>query len=266
MNPKTFTGLLLNEKFILFLIILNALTIMLAAFGNLPANIIATAFIIDNVITALFIIEMSVKLKTLGVSGYFNSHWNILDFILIIISVPSLISWLFNLSLTGLSFFLIFRILRVFKSFRFIKFVPGMNELIKGVQRALKTSMVIILGFSIYLFIIGILSCYLFRNMDPEHFVNPLKSFYSIFVVFTVEGWYEIPAAISANSSPIIGFFVKIYFIFVVLTGGILGLSLVNSIFVDAMLSDNTDDIQKKVDEIDGKLDKLISELRQNDQ
>jgi peptidoglycan hydrolase CwlO-like protein len=35
--------------------------------------------------------------------------------------------------------------------------------------------------------------------------------------------------------------------------------------FVDAMLSDNTDDIQKKVDEIDGKLDKLMSELRQND-
>jgi len=27
------------------------------------------------------------------------------------------------------------------------------------------------------------------------------------------------------------------------------------------MLSDNTDDIQKKVDEIDGKLDKLMSDI-----
>lgn len=75
------------------------------------------------------------------------------------------------------------------------------------------------------------------------------------------EGWAEIPGFISANASPVIGFLTKLYFVFIVVSGGIILLSLVNSIFVEAMLSDNTDDIQEKVDEIDRKLDILLSEL-----
>jgi voltage-gated sodium channel len=258
---KTLIRLFLNEKFILFLIILNALTIMLAAFNDIPKKIINTTIILDNLITFLFIVELTIKLSQLGIGRYFSSKWNILDFTLIIISIPALLSWIFNFSFSGLSFILIFRILRVFKSFRFIKFVPGMRELIRGVQRALKTSMVIILGFSIYIFIIGILSCYLFRIIDPVNFGNPLKSFYSIFGVFTIEGWTEIPETIAANTSSVFGFFTKVYFVFIVVTGGIFGLSLVNSIFVEAMLSDNTDDIQKRVDGIDKKLDSLLAEI-----
>lgn len=238
---------------------------MMAAFTGLHQNFYKITLILDNLITALFIVEMIVKLKELKVSGYFGVNWNIFDFILIAISIPAFISWIFNLPLTGLSFFLIFRILRVFKSFRFIKFVPGMGDLIKGVQRALKTSMVIILGFSIYLFVIGILSCYMYRGIDPGHFGNPLKSFYSIFGIFTMEGWAEIPGIISANSSPIIGLLTKLYFVFIVVTGGIFGLSLVNSIFVEAMLSDNTVDIQDKVDEIDRKIDLLMSEMKREE-
>lgn len=235
---------------------------MLAGFSTIPKRISGITLILDNIITALFIVEMLVKINEWGTSVYFHSRWNVFDFILIVISIPAFISWIFHLPLTGLSFFLIFRICRVFKSFRFIKFVPGMSELIKGVQRALKTSMVIILGFSIYLFIIGILSCYLYRNVDPIHFGDPLKSFYSIFGIFTMEGWSEIPAAISVNTRPVIGLLTRIYFVFIVITGGIFGLSLVNSIFVEAMLSDNTDDIQSKVDEIDRKMDGLMAEIQ----
>ena len=260
MKPNYLTRLFLSEKFILSLIVLNALTIMLAAFSDIPKDIASVTLVVDNIITALFITEMLVKIKEWGSITYFGSNWNVFDFILIVISIPAFVSWIFNLPLTGLSFFLIFRILRVFKSFRFIKFVPGMGSLIKGVHRALKSSMVIILGFSIYLFIIGILSCYLFRNIAPEHFGNPLKSFYCIFGIFTMEGWAEIPAIISANASPFIGLLTKLYFVFIVVTGGIFGLSLVNSIFVEAMLSDNTDDIQNKVNEIDRKVDELLSE------
>jgi voltage-gated sodium channel len=264
MKPACLTKLFLNEKFILTLIILNGFTIMIAAFSDIPKDITELSLIMDNIITAAFILEMGIKLKVWGYKMYFGSSWNILDFVLIVISIPAFVSFIFNLSLSGLSFFLIFRILRVFKSFRFIKFVPGMTDLIKGVRRALKTSMVIILGFSIYLFIIGILSCYIFRNVDPQHFGDPLKSFYTIFGVFTMEGWIDVPAIITQNTKPIFGLLTRLYFVFIVVTGGIFGLSLVNSIFVEAMLSDNTDDIQKKVDEIDRKLDELISKKNNN--
>jgi len=247
----------LNDNYILIIIIINALTILFGSFDNLNKNQVAFITTIDNFITAIFIIEMAIKIKEYKIAGYFSSNWNKLDFILVILSIPAFVSWVFNLSLSNLSFFLIFRVLRIFKSFRFLKFVPGITDLIKGVQRALKTSIVIILGFCVYIFIIGIFSTYLYQNIAPEHFSNPFNSFYSIFKIFTVEGWYEIPEEISATLENPYAFLSKLYFIFILVTGGIFGLSLVNSIFVEAMLSDNTDDISNKIDKLEKKIDEL---------
>jgi voltage-gated sodium channel len=50
----------------------------------------------------------------------------------------------------------------------------------------------------------------------------------------------------------------KIYFVLILLTGGIFGLSLVNSIFVDAMVSDNNDELENKIDSLEKKIDNLI--------
>ncbi len=250
----------LNDNIILGVIILNSITILLGAFDNLSSSQLKLITSLDHVITVVFIIEMIVKLLEFRLKGYFSSNWNKLDFFLVLLSIPALISWIFDLSLSNLSFFLVFRVLRVFKSFRFLKFVPGIADLIKGVQRAIKTSVVIILGFCIYIFIIGIFSTYLFQSIAPEHFSNPLTSFYSIFKIFTVEGWYEIPEEIAETTDGAIAFFSKLYFVFILVTGGIFGLSLVNSIFVEAMLSDNTDDISQKIDNLEKKLDNFMND------
>jgi voltage-gated sodium channel len=116
----------------------------------------------------------------------------------------------------------------------------------------------VLIGFLIYNFIVAILSCFFYRQLAPEYFGNPLTSFYTIFRIFTVEGWYEIPDIISARSSNAISFLTKLYFTVILLTGGIFGLSLVNSIFVDAMVSDNNDALEKKVNELQKKIDLLL--------
>ncbi|HNP96888.1 MAG TPA: hypothetical protein PKJ63_14710, partial [Cyclobacteriaceae bacterium] len=105
---------------------------------------------------------------------------------------------------------------------------------------------------------ISVLSCFMFRNIAHEYFANPLISFYTIFKIFTVEGWYEIPDFIAQNSNETVGFLTKVYFILIVITGGIFGLSLVNSIFVDAMVSDNNEALEQKVSALEEKIDKLI--------
>ena len=215
--------------------------------------------LIDNVITGFFIIEIVIKLKKLGVNNYFKLNWNKFDFILVALSLPTLVSFFGNIEITSFSYFLVFRIMRVFKSFRFLKFIPGIEHLIKGISRALKASIIVLIGFVIYIFIIGILSFYLFKNVSPEYFGNPLTSLYSIFKIFTVEGWYEIPEQLTQNSPPITSFFTYMYFIFVVFSGGIFGLSLVNSIFVDAMVSDNNDELEKKIDSLNEKINQLLT-------
>lgn len=249
--------LFLNDKVILTLILINAAIIFISGFELSQSNKFLFR-LIDNIITGLFIIELVVKIREFGFKNYFSSNWNKFDFTLIALSIPSLISFTLNLEITNISFLLVFRVLRVFKSFRFLKFIPGIEQLIKGIQRALKASVIVLAGFAIYIFIIGIFSFYLFKSSAPEYFNNPLSSLYSIFKIFTVEGWFEIPEQISMGFSPIASFFIYFYFIFILLTGGIFGLSLVNSIFVDAMVSDNNDDLEKKIDNLDKKITDLI--------
>lgn len=252
--------LFLNDKFILIIIIINAVIIFGEGFEKINGNLLHIINFIDFFITLLFIVEVIVKISHFSWKKYFESNWNKLDLLLIVLSLPSLLL-LFANTKTDISFLLVIRISRVFKFVRFFKFIPGILEVAKGVRRALRTSLVVLFGFIIYNFIISVLSCYLFKNLSPEYFGNPISSFYSTFKVFTVEGWYEIPDEISVSLSGIKSFFVKLYFIIILITGGIFGLSIVNSIFVDSMVSDNNDELEKKIDELNEKIELLVRRL-----
>ena len=249
----------LNDRFILGLIVINAIMIFTMGF-KLTETSRLVINIIDNLITVMFVTELIVKIKTYRLRGFFSDGWNVFDFILIVLSIPTLLVFALGLKFTDLSFLLVFRIFRIFKSFRFLKFIPGITELISGIQRALKSSIFVLLGFAVYVFIIGVLSFYLFNSSDTVYFTDPFTSLYSIFKIFTVEGWYSIPEEIIAGGSYLPSFFIRGYFIFILLTGGILGLSLVNSIFVDAMVSDNNDSLEKKVNELNVKMDLLLKQ------
>lgn len=256
--------LFLNEKLLLGLIVINSIILFIG--GYLTKESHTFIFLVaDNLITTLFITELVVKLKEFGIKKYFNSGWNKLDFILIVLSLPSLISFLFSIQLFDVSFLLVFRVLRVFKTFRFFQFIPNVEELVRGVKRALQTSAFIIVGFSIYIFIIGILSFYLFQNSQTDYYSTPTASLYTTFKVFTIEGWFEIPEELSASYSSSTTFFIYLYFVFLVTTGGIIGLSLVNSIFVDSMVSDNNDNIEDKIDHLDNKLNNIIQRLNNHE-
>ena len=212
--------LFLNDKFILILILLNALIIFVSGF-KVSVNNRLILSLIDNLITVLFIVELLVKFIEFGLIGYFKSNWRKFDFVLIVLSLPTLVAFIGGFEVTTYSYLLVFRVLRIFKSVRFLQFIPGIDDLVKGIKRALKTSIVVLVGFVIYIFIIGIFSFYLFKEVSPEHFGNPLNSLYSIFKIFTVEGWYEIPEQLTRGLSSTSSFFTYIYFIFVVISGGI---------------------------------------------
>lgn len=251
-----FKKIFLNDNIILGIIIINSLLIFLSGF-DLGQNANYIIFLIDNLITLFFVTELVVKLKKFG-KTFFESNWNKFDFFLIVTSIPSLITLFGIYYPNDLSFLLVFRVLRVFKSFRILKFIPGIEHLLDGVQRALKNSILVIVGFVIYLFIIGVISFFLFKDISFEYYGNPLSSIYSTFRIFTVEGWYDIPDQISKNFNQYSKFFVYIYFVFVVISGGIFGLSLVNSIFVDAWVAKGNDELERKIEILETKIDKLL--------
>lgn len=255
---KLIHRLLLNDRFILVLILLNALVIFAQGF-NLQKETLLYLTQADNIITIIFILELIAKMKNYGLKDFFKSNWNIFDTILILLALPSLLMWLANIHSLQLDYLLVFRVTRIFKFSRFLRFFPEINQLINGLQRALKASVIVIFGFIIFIFIISIVSCFLYKNIAPEYFGDPFLSLYSVFKIFTVEGWFEIPEGIAKNTTNTIAALTKIYFVSILLTGGIFGLSIVNSIFVDAMVSDNNDELENKINSLEAKIDKLLN-------
>ncbi|MBR0077350.1 MAG: ion transporter [Bacteroidales bacterium] len=248
-----FEKIFLNEKIIFAVILLNAVVIYLQVSG------ISTPLLtgLDLACTLIFLIEMIVKHTKLGVKEYWRSGWNRLDGILVIVSLPSLVEAFLPTGMMDLSILLIFRLLRVLRFFRVLHFFPNFSQIVKGFKMAMSESYAILLCFFVIIVIFGLLNCSLFKEIAPQYFSTPLESIYSVFRICTVEGWYDIPDTIATATTPAVGGFVRLYFVFILILGGIIGMSFINSIFVDAMVSDNNDDVMKKLEELEAKIDQL---------
>lgn len=239
--------ILLNDNFIISLIVLNGLVLFVDSFDWVQTNV-PWLDKLDLFISLIFILEMSVKIRTLSFNKYIDNNWNKLDFAVNLLLIPSFV--LFFIGEANLMFLTILRLVRIFKFFRFLRFVPNIDHLMTGIGRAMKASVFVFVSFFLYLFIISVLSCFFFKEVSPEHFGNPLLSLYSTFKIFTIEGWYELPELIADKHGMVAAFFVKMYFIFLVLTGGIFGIGLVNAVFVDELVSDNNDEVLKKISDL----------------
>ena len=249
-------NLFLNEKFILGIILLNAIVIFLQVceINNIWMQII------DVACTLFFMIEMGVKHAEYGWKGYWSSTWNRLDGILVILSIPSIIALFIPSDMMDLSFLMVLRVLRMFRFLRVLHFLPNISQIIEGFKLAVHESWAVLFCFLVLIVVFGIINCSLFHNIAPAYFATPLDSIYSVFRICTVEGWYDIPDSIAATTSPTIGKFVRLYFCLLLIGGGIIGMSFINSIFVDAMAADNNDDVKDKLDELERKIDKLLEE------
>lgn len=254
---KLFKSLFLNEHLIIIVIVINAIALFLQESGiNHPS-----IDIVDLACTFIFIIEMIVKHLTWGFKTYWSSGWNRLDGILVLLSIPSLVVAFVPTLAMDLSFLMILRVLRVFRFFRLVHAFPGFVQIMKKFSLAMHQSYAIFLGLLVMIFIFAMVGCSIFKDAAPEYFATPLDAVYSTFRIFTGEGWNEIPDTVALNMGGTWGHVVRFYFCAVLLLGCIIGMSLLNSIFVDAMVSDDNDDLDNKLQRIQQQLDEIKSKL-----
>lgn len=249
----------LSDRFILAIILLNSCIIyaQVAGYDNIYISVL------DVLCTLIFVMEMIVKHAVYGFRGYWKDGWNRMDGILVILSFPSLVELFVPLDMMNLSFLLILRLLRILRFFRVLHFFPNFSKVIAGFKGAMRESYAILLSFAVIIVIFGLINCSLFRDADPDHFQTPLRSIYAMFQLCTVEGWYEIPNAVADyyGGTTVSAEFIRAYFCVLLILGGIIGMSFINSIFVDAMMADNNDDMIKKLDEMQKSLDELKQQL-----
>lgn len=244
----------------MWVISLNAILIFLYSFPQLDKDLKSKILIVDNICAFYFILEVVLKIQMRSFRLFWRRAWDKFDLILVLITLPAFfqpfVDESFGPALLSLS------LLRTLRFLKFLKYIPNSIMLIAGLKRALRASVGVGLCLLILNIIFALGATVLFGSTAPELFGDPLISMYSIFRVFTIEGWHEVPAQILEHGgSPSWIFAVRIYFVASVSVGGLLGLSLANAIFVDEMTIDNNQKLERLIKELSNEVKGLRGEL-----
>jgi voltage-gated sodium channel len=262
-----------NDDLILSLILINVGVLYLHTFDELIPYYFLFE-IIDIVFTLIFAVEIGIKIYEIDgnrkLKKYLKSNWNKIDFYSVLFSLPSIFLFFFD-QLEVFTLFIILRSLRVFKFLRIIEYIPDGKVITSKMFKAFRSIIFIIFAFTIYSVIISLISVSLFKHYSPNYFHNAFDAFFTIFKVFSGDGFSDVVADIEINSGKGEAFmyFTKFYFVFIVFTGSILGLSLIHSIFIDQMSRfdkksvKETDELGKKIDLLLKKQDELITEINE---
>lgn len=269
---RRLVDLLISDRWVLAVITLN--TVALGLVESFPSGSRAAAVWhwVDYGCIVFFLVEACLKNARWGWRRYWSSRWNRFDLTLVVVSLPALLMpFVGGLGVFGQITML--RIGRLFRLFRVLRFIPNVEHLALGIRRSLRASIGVFLALLLVNFILAMGATILFGDLDEEAFGTPLKASYTLFKVFTVEGWYEVPDEVAnrvgagvENDEPGPDAFkvkvgLRLFFVVSVLVGGILGLSLANAVFVDQMMMDNTDVLEAKVDAIAEELRALRRDL-----
>jgi voltage-gated sodium channel len=253
---------IINDQILLILILTNTLVIFLHSFDGLKQYFYFLD-ILDVIFTIIFIWEISIHIvQSSGVNvaekfkNFHNDKWNKIDFYSVLLAIPS-IGVLFVDDLEIFAGFTVLRSLRIFKILRAIEFIPEGKEISSKLLKALKGVFFIIVAFIIYSTIVSLISVTLFKSSGPSFFSNAFDSFFTIFKVFSGDGFSDVVAEIVSHSSLEFGYFTKLYFVVIVFTGSILGLSLINSVFIDQM-SNFDKEVESEINSLENKLDEVL--------
>lgn len=243
--------------FIAIAIIINSVAIFAGAFPGLNSSTYTLLEVVDYICAWIFLAEAIIKICRFGWKSYIQKNWNRFDMTLVVLSSPVLLMPV--LGVQGFGVILTLRWARLIRLFKVLAFIPNREKLLGGIRRALKASISVFLGIIFLLIFASLSSTMAFNDIAPELFGDPFTSAYSMFKIFTIEGWFEIPAQLIAAKDVIWwSLFVKGYFIIFVVSGGMIGLSMLNAVFVDALVEDNNEGIEERLDRIEETLKLFI--------
>lgn len=248
---------LIDERLVLAVITFNLVILFARSFQSMKVHD-DFLFALDYVCLVYFLIELVLKVTLWGFPRFWSSNMNRFDSLIVLASTPTLITPFTELE--GLTVVLVFRAGRLLRFLRVLRFIPHADQLWAGIGRALKASVGLILAFVFYLMVMGLIASHLFVDVAPLHFEDPFTSIYTIFKVFTIEGWFEVPDAIAAAHGPLMGFAARAFFTFTIVTGGLVGMSIINAVFVDEMVMDNNDVLEERIAALTIELETLRDE------
>jgi voltage-gated sodium channel len=235
------------QNFIIGLIVLNSITIGFETSDKVMSSVGETLLLIDKIILAIFVLEITLKLYAHGFS-FFKSGWNVFDFSIVAIAL-----------LPASGVLAVLRSLRIFRSLRLIKNVPRLRFIVESLFHSLPSLVWIFVLLALVFYVFSVIGTKLFGADYPQWFGTLAASMFSLFQIMTLEGWAEISRAVM-EKYPL----ANIYFILFILLASYTTLNIFIAIVVNTMA-----EVQQKVsNEEVGKIENIIQdeneELKQN--
>lgn len=238
------------QNFIMFLIVLNGITMGLETSKELALGFSYFFSFFDTFVITVFTIEVALRIFAHR-TAFFKNGWSLFDFSIVAISlVPASAG------------FEILRILRVFRLFRLVTVVPQMRKIVAALLSVIPGMASIAALLALFFYIFAIMAYNLYGESFPQWFGSLGESFYTLFQIMTLESWSMGIVRPILEIHPFAWTFF-IPFIFVVT---FIMVNLIVAIVVDAMNEMNTKESTHLVDEIhqsEGATKAELSSLRE---
>ncbi len=181
------------ERFIIALIILNAIALGIETYPTVAIPYEAILLSINHLVLIIFTLEAVLKITAAApvFSRYFGDGWNLFDFCVVVFSlVPQ----------TG-EYALIARTIRLLRILRLITAVPELRLIVSTLIKSLPGLGNVILLISIVFYIYAIAGYHMFHEHDPFHWGTLGTSLITLFRVLTLEDWTDVMySAMELNS------------------------------------------------------------------
>ena len=234
------------QRFILALIVLNAITLGLETW---PAAMQAAGGLIiavDRIALGVFTLEVAMRLAAHG-RRFFRDPWSVFDFLVVAIAV-----------VPAGEGFSVLRSLRVLRALRLVSAVPRMRQVVEALLSAVPAISSIIVLLMLIFYVAAVMATKLFGAAGPEWFGSVARSFFTLFQIMTLEGWADIVRTLMLTLPWAWAFFVP--FILVV-TFTMLNLFI--AVVVSAMQAGHDAEVAQENQAAGDERGRILGELRE---
>lgn len=234
------------QRFILAVIIVNAISLGLETSPAAMASAGGLIVAVDRIALAIFTVEVSLRLIAHG-RRFFRDPWSVFDFSVVALAL-----------VPAAEGFAVLRTLRVLRALRLISAVPRMRLVVEALLSAIPGISSIFALLLLIFYVAAVMATKLFGGLQPEWFGSIGRSFFTLFQIMTLEGWADIARTLMAAAPWAWAFFVP--FILVV-TFTVLNLFI--AVVVSAMQSSHDAGLERENQAAHAEREAILAEIRQ---
>lgn len=234
------------QNAILWLIVVNAVTLGLETSPTVMAAAGPVLIALDRAILAVFVVEIGLRLAAYG-WRFFRDPWSLFDFTVVAIAL-----------IPASGQFSVLRSLRILRALRLISTVPRMRRVVTALLSAIPGLGAIIALLCLIFYVSAVMATKLFGASFPDWFGTIGESLYSLFQIMTLESWSMGIVRPVLEVYPL----AWLFFVPFILITTFTTLNLFIAVIVNAMQAEHDRDVEAAEAEAKGERSALLEEVR----